>query len=345
LDAAAWAFDQLLCGNGGNVDTLYETGIRLVILFQSVGWLETPMRFFTFLGTQPFFIFVMPVIYWCINAGLGIRVGFILLLGTGLNDLIKMGLITPRPYWISTQVKALSAEAAFGVPSGHAQTAAGVWGMLAAGIRRSWAWISASALILLIGLSRIYLGVHFPHDVLLGWLLGGLTLWAFLALWKRIAAWVKQRTFGQHLLLSLVLPAALVLGAGLFVIGLRNYTLPGEWMANATRAGEPLPAPVSMESPLTSAGALCGLSLGLALIRRMGGFKPSGPIWKRLVCLVVGLVGVFVLYLGLKAVLPADETLIGSSMRFLRYALLGFWISAGAPWLFAKLGLVRLQVT
>jgi membrane-associated phospholipid phosphatase len=325
------------------VNSVYEYGIRLVVLFQTATWLEAPMRFFTFLGTKDFFILVMPVVYWCIDAGLGIRIASILLLGTGMNELAKMALQGPRPYWISTQVKALSAEAQFGIPSGHAQTAAGVWGMLAASIHHGRVRIVSVTLILLIGLSRIYLGVHFPHDVLVGWLLGGLTLWAFLVLWEPIAAWIKQRTLAQQLLLSLLLPAVLVLGAGMLVYWLRGYALPDEWMLNAARAGEPLPAPISMQTTLTSAGTLCGISIGLALITRRGGFNPSGPVWKRAVCLVVGMIGVLVLYLGLKVILPEGESLLDSSLRFARYAVLGMWVSAGAPWVFGVLGLVDKQ--
>jgi len=325
------------------MDPWYQYGIQLIASFQTVPWLEAPMRFFTFLGTQEFFILVLPVVYWCVDAGLGIRIGFILLLGNGLNEFAKMALQGPRPYWVSTQVKALAAESLFGIPSGHAQTAAGVWGTMAAGIRRRWAWIAAVTVILLIGLSRIYLGVHFPHDVLAGWLLGGLTLWAFLALWGRIAAWVKQRTLLQQLLLSLVFPAVVLLAGGSLAYGLRGYVVLEEWMINAARAGEPLPAPVSMDGTLTSAGTLLGLSLGLVLIQRRVGFKPSGPIWRRAISYVVGLIGVLVLYLGLKAVFPAEDSLVGMSLRFVRFALLGLWVSAGAPWVFGKLGLVEMQ--
>ena len=103
------------------MEALYAFGIELSAALQSAAWLEAPMRFFTFLGTQEFFIFVLPMVYWCIDAGLGIRVGFILLLGNGLNEFAKLALQGPRPYWISAQVKGLGAETSFGVPSGHAQ--------------------------------------------------------------------------------------------------------------------------------------------------------------------------------------------------------------------------------
>lgn len=326
---------------GGHVNFLYENGIHLVVLLQTLNWLEAPMRFFTFLGSEDFFIFVLPTVYWCIDSGLGIRIGFILLFSNGFNEITKLALQGPRPYWISTQVKPLAAESSFGMPSGHSQLAAGVWGTVAAYIGRKWAWILAVTLIFLIGLSRIYLAVHFPHDVLLGWLLGSLTLWAFLAFWGRVATWLKQKTFLRQALLALAASTLLVLVDGLLVYGLRNYALPAEWLVLAARAGSPLPSPVSMEGALTSAGVFLGLAIGLAWIERRGGFEPSGPVWKRVICLLVGLVGVLILYLGLKAILPSDNSLAGDSFRFIRYAMIGLWVSGVAPYLFFRFNLVE----
>ena len=323
------------------MDSWSEYGIQLITLLQIAAWLEVPMRFFTFLGTREFFVFVLPAIYWCVDAGLGIRIGLILLIGNGLNELAKMALHGPRPYWVSAQVKALVAEATFGAPSGHAQTAAGLWGTIAWGARRTWSWFAALIVIVMIGLSRLYLGVHFPQDVLLGWALGGLLLWMFLALWEWVAAWVRQRTLLQQVLLSLAAPAALLLGAGMLVNGLRLYMLPNAWMVNAARAGEPLPTPVSMDSTLTAAGTLLGLCLGLIWIHRRGGFKPSGPLWKRALCFLLGLIGLLIMYLGLKAAFPEGDSLVPWSLRFARYVLLGLWVAAGAPWVFMRLGLMQ----
>jgi len=74
----------------------YELDLSWVIAFQSLGdWLVVPMRFFSFLGTEEFFLLVMPLLYWCIDASLGIRVGFIMLFSSGLNLIIKIPLTDP----------------------------------------------------------------------------------------------------------------------------------------------------------------------------------------------------------------------------------------------------------
>lgn len=321
------------------METLYQLGLELTTALQSFSVLDAPMRFFSFLGTKEFFIFVLPVIYWCVDARLGIRVALILLIGTAFNEILKVALQGPRPYWVSADVKALSAEATFGIPSGHSQTAAGLWGMLAVMLRKPWVTLCALVLIVLIGVSRIYLGVHFPQDVLVGWLLGALTLWAFVVLWEPAARWLRRRSTSQLVLICLVAPALILLPAVPLVNALGSYELPADWMANAQRAGEPYPAPVGLDSTLTAAGALCGFSLGLVVIQRAGGFSPAGPAWKRAICFLVGLVGIAVLYVGLKAILPEGESLLGGIMRFVRYASLGFWAGAGAPWVFRRLGL------
>ena len=203
------------------MDFMLDGGIRLIVLVQDLGWLDAPMRFFTFLGSENFFLLVLPAVYWCIDSALGLRVGLILLFSSGLNEVIKMTLRGPRPYWYSTRVKALTAETSFGVPSGHAQIATGVWGVLAARLGTRLAGIAAGAIILLIGFSRIYLAVHFPHDVLFGWLLGGLTLGAFLYFQSPAEQWVARQSFAKQAGLSFLISAGCVLLGGFLFSGLR----------------------------------------------------------------------------------------------------------------------------
>ena len=71
-------------------------------------------------------------------------------------------------------------------------------------------------------------------------------------------------TFIQQIFLVLAVLLLIVLFGGLAFYGLHDYVFPQEWMANALRAGDSLPAPVSMDGTLTSAGALFGLAVGAA---------------------------------------------------------------------------------
>ena len=65
-------------------NSILEWGIALILSLQGLGdWLVTPMNFFTFTGTPEFYLLIMPVIYWCWDSRLGLRVGIIFLLSTG----------------------------------------------------------------------------------------------------------------------------------------------------------------------------------------------------------------------------------------------------------------------
>lgn len=314
--------------------------ISFNIAFQGLGdWLAGPMKFFSFLGSEDFFLIVLPLVYWCVDAALGLRIGVMLLLSNGLNHLFKISLHAPRPYWVSADVKALASETSFGAPSGHAQIAAGVWGVAADGLKRTWGWIAASLVILLIGLSRIYLGVHYLHDVIVGWLLGGLTLWAFLKLWNPIAERVKKMTLGAQVLLAFLVSLGGIFLAALITFLSRGFILPAEWIANAARVSEEPLTPFSLAGMVTAMGTLFGLLAGVAWLAPRGGFSASGAAWKRALRYAVGLVGVAVFYIGLKMVFPGGEDFAALVFRYVRYALVGMWVSAGAPWVFEKLQL------
>ncbi len=324
------------------MDSIISYGIVIVAAFQQLGdWLVAPMQFFSFLGSEDFFLIALPLVYWCLDAGLGLRIGVMLLLSNGLNHLFKISIHGPRPYWVSQEAQGFASETSFGAPSGHAQIAAGVWGVAAARLARTWSWVAAFIVILLIGLSRVYLGVHFPHDVLLGWLLGGLALWAFLKLWHPLAERVKKMRMGAQILLAFAVSLGGILLAALITYLSREFVIPAEWVANAARVSEEPLTPFSLEGMVTAMGTLFGLFAGVAWLAPRGGFQAAGPAWKRALRYVVGLVGIAVFYIGLKLVFPDGEDFAALVFRYVRYALVGAWVSAGAPWIFAKLQLAN----
>ncbi len=86
----------------------------------------------------------------------------------------------PRPYWVDSQVIQYATDPDFGMPSGHALVSVVILG---------WVWfrhpkskillITIPLFILIIGWSRVYLGLHYPSQVIVGWILGGLLLGFF----------------------------------------------------------------------------------------------------------------------------------------------------------------------
>jgi len=320
---------------------LIQNGIDWIIAIQSLGnWLEYPMKFLTSLGSENFFFLVLPLVYWSIDAGLGLRVAFILVTNTSLNCVGKYLFAAPRPYWVSADVKPLSVESSFGMPSAHAQDSAALWGILAAGVRKPWAWTAAIVLAFLVGFSRLYLGMHFVHDVLAGWLIGYVLLFVFLKFWDPVAAWFKTKTFLQQVMIAFAISLFVIAVGLLSSAPLNGYVFPVEWTENALRAG-PLPQPASIEIIFTSAGSLFGMAAGAAWIASRGGYQAEGPLAKRALRYVIGLVGVLILWEGLGAVLPDGETWIPLTLRYIRYSLVGAWITGGAPWLFFHFNLAR----
>ena len=321
------------------METIWNIGITWNIFFQNLGGcLKTPMEVFSFFGTEIFFLLLLPALYWCIDAGIGLRVGIILLLSSSVNNAFKIILHGPRPYWYSTDVIGYASETSFGVPSGHAQIAFGVWGMMAASIGKWWGWLIAILIIVLIGISRLYLGVHFPHDVILGWLIEALLLWLVLRFWNPVAAWLKNMSLGKQILASFLSSIILILFPliSFFWLKTTDWQPPQAWAVYAKDA-------VSLSFTFSTAGTFFGLLTGMAWFNHQGGFDVSGSLWKRILRYLLGLLGVLVFYLGLKVIFgliaPNAEAVLAYILRYIRYFLIGAWISAGAPWIFVKLKL------
>lgn len=313
------------------------------LIMQGLGtWLLLPMQLFSLLGTEQFYLFIAPALLWCLDAGLGLRMGLGLALSSSVNSILKQVFHSPRPYWISERVQALAAETSFGIPSGHAQNAVVVWGLLAAWIKKTWAWIVAILLMLLIGLSRLYLGVHFLGDVLMGWLVGALILWAFLRLERPVLARLAQFPVSGQVLVALIASLGLILLGVLARSALGEWQTPEAWSVLSVRAPDAEPIePLALSGLISQAGIFFGLALGGILLKARGWFDARGPAFQRLLRYLIGLVGVMALYLLLGALFPRGEALIPYLLRYLRYGLIGLWIAFLAPWLFIRLKLAQ----
>jgi len=293
------------------MDIIFQWGLNFIIMIQKI---DTPLldsffRAITLLGDELFYLLLFPFLLWCVDFYLGIRVGIIFLLSVYVNTGVKEIFQQPRPFDILPEIQKVHASG-YGFPSGHAQSSLVVWGSIAYWKKQTWIRNLSVLLILLIGFSRIYLGVHFPTDILGGWLFGGLILGLSYFIFLKI----KLDFIQGNMIFKII-------GITLFPVLLLQIQ--------------------SSPDMISSVAALTGVGYGLLFFSSsIEGIRPGNWL-QRLISFLVGVIGIGILYLGLKLILPSEGQSFYQLSRFFRYLLLGIWISFGAPWLFIRIGLAR----
>ena len=299
--------------------------LPFIVWLQNFHFLKWPMLVFSALGSTYLYLFALPILYWCINRRIGLDVGFLVLANAIINNLVKVLFALPRPYWISDSVYVLMHESGFGLPSGHAQGAILFWLFLALQLptkHRRWAIGGAILLSGLIGLSRIYLAVHFPADVIVGFALGLLVLGIYLKSEEAFRAWF----YLQHQIRKLALA---VLGIFITLICFAIFV-----HLHHTQNFPPFDAEaLSWISVISYTGAIFGLVIGMANRRLV--LEIPRNIAALIIRIIAGLIVLIALWFGLAKLTVGNEIVLTLGLRFLRYALIAWWIVDGAPRLFA----------
>ena len=238
--------------------------LEVILTLQNLGsWLTTPMLVFTGLGAGETYLLVASGLYWCLSPALGLRLGLLIMLSASFNDLFKLALHAPRPYWVAPQVLPMVTASGFGMPSGHAQHAVAMWGFLAFGPRRFLGGAMAVMLMVMIGLSRVYLGVHYPSQVLAGWGLGLVVLLLFLRLDDPITDWLGRRPPAWPIGLSLATTLVLLAVGALLLQQLGGLQSPASRSLLATLGLlSSNPDPARIYYVIRSACVLAGMGLG-----------------------------------------------------------------------------------
>ena len=292
--------------------------MELILWFRSVSSpaLDAVLGYVTDLGSTMFYLVAVPVVYWCINRRAGYVIGMTVLAGGVCTDLAKAAMNAPRPFQVDTRITPnehfLDTAVGSGMPSGHAFNSMGFWLASAAQARRAWFTALSAALILLIGFTRMYGGVHFPLQVLWGWA-GGAALAVAVGF---VADYADRHLKGGLADLALI-SAGLVLLAYAFLPGLSSE---------------------AADDYIGLVGIIGGMSLGYYLHNRFVRTTAAGPAVKQAVKLAIGFAG----FLGLRML--ADGA-VGIYPRLLLplYFILGVWPSFLATMLFKALRLEEGQ--
>jgi membrane-associated phospholipid phosphatase len=304
-------------------------------LIQSIAEHRTPLataffQMFTFLGELEGYVFMVAAIYAAFDKSLAIRLAMLVLVTMTINHAIKTIIANPRPFvsngtfsqdWAVSQAKAAELAAEYSTPSGHAMAGGSFYAFLFASVKNHWVKFLAVAALLLTGISRPYLGVHYFEDILLGWPVGIAFAVVALRLGGAVGDVWFQLSTPKRCLIAVSFSASVVAGSSLLYSGASH--------------GQPLPF-------VSYLGLLSGLSVAYPLEIKWVNFNPrsSSPLLKMArvalgVALVMGNLLVLDLFF---AKIATDGSVLGNALRYLRYSTAGLVGMLAAPYLYMRLG-------
>ncbi len=276
--------------------------------------------FITLFGEETLFMALGLIFFWCISKTQGyylLCTGFV---GTMINQFLKMLFRVPRP-WVKdpnfTIVEsAREAATGYSFPSGHTQTSVGFFGGVARANKTHWLRIASIAMCVLVPLSRMYLGVHTPHDVIVSTGVALILIFVGYPLFKKAENSPK-------IMYSILITLAVLMAGYLVFINL--YQFPAEVYSKENIH--------NLESARENGFTLMGCALGFILVYTADlkwlKFETKAVWWVQIIKIVGGLALVLAVKelakIPLNAILPKD-----SWARLVRYFLVA--VVGGILW-------------
>ena len=263
-------------------------------------------------GDETVFLIVGAFLYWTFDKKFAYRFIMFFLYGAVVNGSLKFLTDTPRPYVEHPQTIQLIGEGSLGtsLPSGHAQNSTTMALVLSEKHQQFGKWFTTflTVMVVLVMLSRLYLGEHYLSDVIFG----SAIAYSFYQLVRYVQTKPFATTYVQYLPLILLIPIAIL---------------------------------TNDKNVFLASASIFGFSIGYPLERRYIGFKEKTSWLVAFIKLAFGLGIALAIRIGLKEVFELglysnnfenNPTLGDQMLDFLRYFLIAIWMTLGAPFIFKK---------
>ena len=260
--------------------------------------LDIIFEIITMFGEEMLLIPIVTFIYWCFNKEMGYWLCWCISCGNLVVNSVKGIFKVERPIgYEGIRTLRESTATGYSFPSGHTQASANLFTAIARAVNRKRFWTLAIVLPALVGLSRLYLGVHWPTDVIAGYAIG---------ICIPLVLWLVYRKYAKYKPLVFLISTVIFVPFCLMTGNIADF-----WK---------------------SFGFGIGLALGTYIETKFINFEIDDiPAKKKAFRFVGGLIFVIAVYAGMKLLLPASNL-----VAFIRYLCIPVAATAVWPAVFKK---------
>lgn len=262
----------------------------------------------SFFGEETFVIAIVLLVFWNINKQKGFALYMNVLTSVLIMGILKAVVRAPRPFVVLEEIagKRMGTATGYSFPSGHTTTAASFYTSLALLLKKRICSIIAAIMIVLVGVSRLYLGVHWPNDVF-GGLLIGVSISFLLYRWSLQLFEDRMRLVRFSIRYGLIATLASLILSVLLNMDLVDPVAFNDLMKTLALAGAGL--------------------LGFGFEEQIVRYRVEASLTKKILRYLLGM-GVVIAIIASKALFPPSIYAISS---FIRYSLVGVWATVLFP--------------
>ena len=294
--------------------------LEILSFFQHIhsGTLDAIMNLISMFGEIAVPLIVLCLTYWCISKRKGFMILSSLMAALLATQVVKAIVRAPRPFQAHPELiegGRIETATGYSFPSGHSATGSSFYSSLAYVFRKGWIIAAAVILIIAIPVSRMYLGVHWPMDVLAGTIIGLVSAFMLAPMFLRM-----QESRESFLMFTMIYGAICLASAAI----------------SAFLLDMALIEDLAFSDFSSNMAIAAGVLIGANIEKKHIDFTSEGTIGKKAARYIIGLIS-SIAVVAILMMLPLPHY----TEKLIAFFILGFWVTFCYPALAVRAGLME----